>query len=340
MSHQFKQKRSGFTLLEMLVSAAMLAILMGTMFALMSAASSSYQISVGKIDVLEGARAGFDAMTRALRQATLQSYLGYDDPTLPKHYELKSDLHFISGPADALGLPTDSGSYTPHAVFFQAPLGIVDSAALQAANSLLVSTGFFLDHGPEPSRPAPVESDARITKRFRYWLYQFLQPREESKIYGETLKLHPDGFPLSVKPGDPSYGSKTWFSQAGNLEFCHVLAENVVALAILPVFDGNPAPGYLWDSRKVDAANRPIHSTHRLPSSLKVAMAVIEETSAQRIDSGATPPPLLPASLFTDPDEFENDLSKLDAALSGHSPPIKFRVFSTEIPLNSSGWNL
>jgi len=332
-----------FTLLEMLVSVAVLTLLLGTVFALVSTTSTSYQYSVGKVDVLEGARTGFDAMARALRQATLQSYLGYDDPALPTQYELKSDLHFISGPRNELGLATDSGTYSPHAVFFQAPLGVADSAGLQAANSLLISTGFFLHHGPEPNRPPPAVNDDRIAERFRYRLYQFIQPREESQIYSETLRMHAEGsqeFPVSVRPGDPTFGSTEWFSQARDLEFCHVLVENFIALAILPVFGSNPAPQYTWNSRGLDDSGRPVYSTHRLPQSLKVAMAVIEESSAQRIENGSIPPLSLPNDLFTDTGEFDGDLSRLEEELSAHSPPLNFRIFSTEIPLSTSDSSL
>ena len=325
----------GFTLLEMLVSVAVLAAMMVAVAALMNATSSSYRMISGKMDIFESARTGFETLSRTIRQATIQSYLGYDDPKVPTRYALKSDLHFISGPRDALGLANAAGTYSPHALFFQAPLGVADGAALQTANGLLCSTGFFLDYGDEPGRPPPV--DNKTPHRYRYRLFQFIQPRESMDVYNRTLtSTTSDGqtFPLS----NDSYDGTDWFSAAKTGGFCHVLAENVVALAILPVFNGSPAPSYLWNSRDPAAAGS--YSHHRLPQSLKVAMAVIDETSAKKLDQGTTPPVLFPATLFSNVADYDQNIADLKRILSQHQPPLTFRIFSAEIPISTSDWNL
>jgi uncharacterized protein (TIGR02599 family) len=128
-----------------------------------------------------------------------------------------------------------------------------------------------------------------------------------------------------------------WFKgDVDDRTYCHVLAENVIALAILPVTGGNPAPKYLWNSRDPAVA----YSRHRLPQSLKIAMAVIDEQSAVRAGFGSSPPALVPSGLFAVPSEFDRDVETLDNSLATHSPKLNYRIFTAEIPLSVSNSKL
>lgn len=314
-----------FTLLETLVSTAIMALILLCVMGLMNMTSSSYKRTMGKLDSFEAARVAFDVMGRTLRQATLLSYVGYDDPLKPADYRLKSDLHFLTGSQDALGL-TGMGLRSSHAVFFQAPLGMVDSVALRSANQLLTATGFFIAYGDDPMRPSML--DGKVKERYRFRLFQFVEPREKMTVYENTITLN-DGIPVSnegFKGGD-------WFSDPVNGgEYIHPLADNVVALVILPVDGSAPWPDYAWNSR--DAASA--RSYHRLPQALNVLIAVIDEKSALRLGNTATAPVLYPDTLFSQPAEFDADVEALETALSGHSPPIEYRIFKSVIPLADS----
>jgi len=322
-------RRQGFTLLEMLVSLVIVAIILFATMSLMNVVTNTYKRGTGQLDSFEVARTAFNTLTRTLQQATLLSYLGYDDPQAPTEYRLKSSLHFVSGPQK--DLPLDgTGGENSHAVFFQAPLGVVDNASLQGANAVLTAVGFFIAYGDDPIRP-PILSGKTPT-RYRYRLFQFLQPREEMTVYNFTLK------PVNgVLVANESYKGLDWFK--GDVEvgkFCRPIAENVIALAILPIFEDHPADTYLWNSR--DPAVE--YSHNRLPQSLKVVLAVLNEESAERLGNSLTPPVLLPENIFTDPAKFETDIGELEKTLSGFSPRLTFRVFTADILLNAANTSL
>lgn len=319
----------GFTLIEMLVSATLLVMIMVALSSVLGIVSRSYQTTMGKLDSFESARAAFDLVTRTTAQATLMSYLGCDDPELPSAYQLKSDLHFSSGPQSSLGL-TATGAESSHAIFFQAPLGVVDSASLQNANLLLVSTGFFIAYGDDPIRPAVL--DGKIKNRRRYRLFQFVQPRENMTVYQYTIK-ETDGIPVS----DETFKGPDWFqADVGSGKFCRPLAENIIFMAILPVTGGKPADNYVWNSR--DEKNASTH--HRLPQSLKLVLAVIDEKSASRLNDPETAPAFIPEDLFTIPAEYNENIKTLGTILTKFKPALDYRIFTAEIPLNASNSNL
>ncbi|MFV0415862.1 MAG: type II secretion system protein J [Chthoniobacterales bacterium] len=78
-----QHKRGGFTLLEILLSAAIMALVLVPLASVISMISSSYSRTMGKPDIFESTRATLDVLERTLRQVTLQSYLSYDNPLRP-----------------------------------------------------------------------------------------------------------------------------------------------------------------------------------------------------------------------------------------------------------------
>lgn len=318
--------REAFSVLEMLVSAAVMTLILVCLAGIINMASSSYKRTMGKLDSFEVARAAFDTMGRTLRQATLQSYLGYDNPLTPANYTLKSDLHFISGRARDLGL-TGSGVENSHAVFFQAPLGTAETSSLRSANMLLASTGFFIGYGPDPMIPAVL--DERVENRRRFRLFQFIEPRESMSVYERTITLN--GVPTS----NESYRGSDWFSQAVNAgQWIHPLADNVIALVIQPVYEGDSWDTYHWNSRDLHVSE----TRHRLPQALKVLMAVIDERGAAQLGNTEAPPNLLPPDLFEPPNRFEDLVSKLERALSDRH--LNYRIFQTTISLDAANTHL
>lgn len=329
MTEPARKGCKGFSLLEVLISAAVLMLILVATMSLLNMTRSSYRNTSGRLDSFETARVAFDTLTRSIAQATLLANLGYDDPTVPAEYVLKSDLHFICGSRQDLGLDA-AGAPDSHAIFFQAPLGIADSSDLKSARRLLNATGFFIAYGSDPM--LPVIAQGKVPDRNRYRLFQFLQPREEMAVYDHTI-MRDGGIPES----DDEYKGSDWFrDDVNNDRFCHPLAENVVALAILPVSEGMPASSYLWNSRDGSVA----YSKHRLPQALKVMMAVIDEAGVARLGNPSAAPKLFPDGLFAAPEDFEKDLKRLETALSEFSPPLQYRIFASEIPLNASNTDL
>lgn len=314
-----------FTLLEMLVSFAVLAIILVALASLAGMISRSYRSTMGNLDSFEAARTAFDHLARTLSQATLMSYLGFDDPASPTAYELKSDLHFFSGPKSALGL-----SGTGHAVFFQAPFGSGTAPALQGTDTLLAATGFYVAYGDDPVLPAAL--DGKVENRRRYRLFQYAPPRERMRVYEQTLAIH-DG----VIGSDGNFKGPDWFkSDVEQGEFCHPLAENIVFLALLPIFDGKVAASYTWNSR--DGANSATH--HRLPHSLRVVLVVIDEASAARLPASEAAPEIVPDGLFVETADYEDDMEKLEKTLADFQPRLNYRIFTAEIGLGASNSSL
>lgn len=323
----------GFTLVEVLVSIAILGMIMVAMGSSLDMIRNISKNVSGKLDSFESARTAFDTLARSVRQATLLSYVGYDNSDSPTTYLLKSDLHFVCGTQTDLKLQ-DTGAASSSAIFFQAPTGVADSASLQNNNSLLNATGFFLDYGDDHLRPSFFDTlSTKPPHRYRFRLFQYLQPRDYMTVYQYTISLSG-----SIPQPNDNYSGVDWFkSDVDGKRYCHVLAENVIAFVILPVSGGKPADNYLWNSR--DPGTN--YSHHRLPQSLKIAMAAIDEQSAIRAGFGSrTPPALVPDGLFTDTSEFDQDVKKLDDSLAKHSPKLNYRIFTTEIPLSDTSSNM
>ena len=98
------------------------------------------------------ARDGFDAISRRLSQATLNTYWDYDDPNVPTRYIRQSELRFLSGPTEGLAGATGGGRRWPtHGLFFQAPLGVSQPGAdeLTGMTTLLNSWGYFIEFGSD-----------------------------------------------------------------------------------------------------------------------------------------------------------------------------------------------
>ena len=74
-----RKNQRGFTLLELLVAMAVMALLMVVIGSMFSAVSKSWKSSSGRAASFAAARAAFEAMSRNLSQATLATYLSYAD---------------------------------------------------------------------------------------------------------------------------------------------------------------------------------------------------------------------------------------------------------------------
>ncbi len=254
----------GFSLIELLVSMAVFAIIMLLLFQTISSSSALWTRTTGKVQAFQSARAAFEAMTRNLSQATLQNYYGYTDSSgnpvplinpsfklssgnelrrnqVPTKYLRSSELHFVAGKADALLAEAgESGLETSgDAVFFQAPIGF-SSDTYQLHPSMLNVCGYYVQFerdddnagqgtGAIPSFASSLPSGAPKTT-YRYRLMEVLQPAVENGIYQSTnQEADPDGLPLFNYDLD-------WIKKLNlnNRTNRHVLGDNILLLVFLP----------------------------------------------------------------------------------------------------------
>lgn len=318
-----RRGRAAFTILEVLVSCAVLALILVVMMALISQTSDLWRRSNARIDAFQSARRGFENLTRLLEQATLNTYWDYNDPNNPEKYIRQSELHFLVGDAGAGGLPGTPG--TGQAVFFQAPANKTNDNAYESATGLLNGCGFFIQYGSDASwLPAHVDpSQAR--SRFR--LMQWMQDTEELKVYG-----------YDKGGGKQTVDSDAWIPSTVSADAIPI-ADNVIALVIWPREEGNSHAilnAYTYDSRE---DSRP-EAINQLPPVLQIALVAMDEASAERLGTGlqGAVEDCLKDLFISNPDEtFADNLKTLEGRLADKG--ITFRAFTSAVPMREAKWS-
>lgn len=307
---------AGFTIVELLVATVILAFILVVILSSVSNVSSIWRRSTDKVKSFQDARLAFDTVTRALSQATLNTYLDYDDANSPRRYLRKSDLKFLTEEAGSGGTPGAVG--TGQVVFFQAPIGYSARSDYKAVDSLLNTCGFYIEYSENKSIPSHVKT-AGNTDRYR--LMQLLVPTEQNDVF--------------VASGN------SWFSAYTNQ--ARPIADNVIALIIRPQDPATieqagtpPNDSYSYDTTKSALSNPQPISANQLPPVVQVTMVAIDETSAVRIgDISAKIGPIL-SGRFSDPAQYESDLNAVTSALG--SQGINYRVFTSAVPIRESKW--
>jgi uncharacterized protein (TIGR02599 family) len=360
-------KRHGFTLIELLVSMVVLLLIMAILLTVTTQAGNLWRTTTAKMEQFRGARDAFEAMTRRLSQATLNTYWDYDNAAAPTKYVRQSELRFISGNTVALaGTPTAPRQWPTHGVFFQAPLGFSQDSTTYGLENLLNTWGYFIEFGSDAAQRPSIVSTTIAPLRYRYRLCELMEPTNSLSIYSHTS-------------GIPSYNLRDWFSNSMNVSDTsttpvrpvHVLAENIIALIILPKLtpkdellktpaytDGSlvqDAPGaaenYLYDSTGTGMpatilSDKNLDPKNQLPPLVEVTMVAINEASAIRLAQGqGTTMPTFGLSaavfnnLFTDatPAQTVADLNTLEGALT--SQHITYHVFSTNVAIKGAKWS-
>ncbi|GAT32643.1 Verru_Chthon cassette protein C [Terrimicrobium sacchariphilum] len=323
-----KNRRAAFSLLEVLVAIAVLSLILALTLDMTSQASKVWRRGKSHEETFRAARDAFATITRELSQSTLNTYYDYfdasgrpaGDPSYdgnPTRYGRQSELRFACGP----GLvPAQIG----HAVFFQAPLGHSDSSSLTKLASLLNTRGYYVKFGNDTSgdfiggKPAFL---AAGHPRFRYRLLSIEQPSEKMSVYAS-----------------PS----NWITNALSNGSARVLAENVVAFAVRPMWPDGASTSYSYDSGVSwagNSGNQP-REMNQLPPRLEVILVVIDEATSARLQGNSSAAPDLgfePNEVFHDPAEWDNDLKKVERGLQDGRIP--YRVFRTTVPVGTSLWN-
>lgn len=354
------QARRAFTLVELLVSTVVLAVLMITCVTAVDAVRRSVTSVRGKAQQFREARQAFDIITRTLSQATLNTYWDYyysgtgtnEAPATsivpPSAYIRHSELQFQLGRASILiGGGATAAKNPGHAVFFQAPLGLTQGSG--KLGSLLNARGFFIQFGDDATNRPPFFSDYEIPVRHRYRLIEYRPPAERTtSLAGNAIYSHP----------------VDWFRQ--NLDTStRVVADNILLLVLSPrvsdedarVAKKSPqwlAPRYTYNSLDVDnstpavekvslnKAGEAVQGTqHLLPPFVTVTMVALEETSAARWaeqnGNAATDFLEQAGAPFTDAAKHADDLAALEAWLDGQK--LHYETFSTTVALLNARWD-
>lgn len=351
MGPRFHRASAAFTLVELLVTLTILALLTTILFRVLGQTSDIWRGNRARVEAFQSARAGFERLTRQLSQATLDTYLDYfsagdqsrtdwareggnivtnDFPV--EKYDWASDLHFVMGDASDL-ISGASGNTPTHAVFFVAPAGIVGSRSDQyrGLNRLLNAMGFYIEYLSDESEIPPFLR-GRVPTRYRYRLMEMNQPSEELGIYAERFSRPYEWFNRAIIPPDDANPST------------FILADNVIALILRPrvsTADRNSSVGdaiesaYAFDSKAyLNGGNSLVKN--QLPPLVQVTMVTIDEASAERYEKmrGSGAPDFVPSSLFRNPAGFENDLERLEHHLADLK--LNYRVLTTDVSLRGA----
>jgi uncharacterized protein (TIGR02599 family) len=329
MRRLFRRRNSAFTILEVLVTLAILLVIFVAMARFVNDVSSVWQS--GATDPFAEAQDAFEIVARNLASATLEPYQDYANANgafrtgsavfVPDHLTRRSDLDFACGPsAGTTGLLGASGrTTTGSGVFFLAPQGYTQTYGHEGMERLLNATGYFVEFSDDASAPSFVLSQTHF---WRWRLKQLVQPAESLQIFTTTT-------------------SSAWIQQAVPAQaIVPVLAENIITLIVLPELAANDAntplsPTYSYDSR--DTTN--LLTLHQLPPRLRLVLVAMDSASALRLatQNGSNAPALVPSSLFQQASKLDADVASLDGTLTAQK--IGHRIFQRQILLPSSTWS-
>jgi len=333
-----RTRSSGFSVIELMVACAILAMMLSLIYIVISQMSGGIKTSTAKMDAFQSARTGFEAVSRTLGTATLNTYWDYFDASrkprgtnanfTPALYGRQSDLHFLSATQPFFLIP---GSLNPvgHSMFFQAPLGYFSNSVAATPTGSLNPCGFFVAFGNDPTKPGLAE----LKERPRFRLYQWL-PSSESLI---------------VDPATGRLTNASWV--APKSDDVRPLADNIIAFVVrVPSTTAGGystnATNYGWNSLTPweSGTNQPAQM-HQLPPLVNITMVAIDEAAANRLAGTASTESSAASalgidnlsSLFTTPSEYDNDLDAIGKALSSKNVP--YRIFTTTVPLRGSRWS-
>jgi len=362
--------RRAFTLVELLVSMAVLALILVILLGAMNGISGIIQRSTSKVQEFREARTAFETITRRLSEATLNTYWGYDNPAAPKNYMRESELRFYANPnqfgkyssASSNGNP----SYPTHCIFFQAPLGYVSNTTSYGDLPNLLNTwGYYIEFSSDtdatvnlrPSFLNTAAMQAVLPPRYRYRLIEMREPSDQLTLYQYTSGLGSSGTTLNCN----TYNGTQWFSTPRSTNTNHhVLAENIVALVIIPMLSPQDdptgtalCPNYTYDSNPtVTNSNSVLNTKNQLPPVVQITMVAVDETTFRRVQKLNMPPAnftnttldnlftVQGSNLYTNTAAqpgYAKDLATLETALQADR--LNYRVFTTNVSIKGAKWS-
>ena len=340
ISDHLSGSRRAFSLVEMLVSMAILSIIMVSAAMVLRTTQEVWTTSWDRTSQFRDARLAFEQMNRNLSQSTLNTYWDYDysgsatKTGVPKEYRRSSELHFFT---DETSRFMENQEVFTHAIFFQAPLGYTRNESYQRLDGLLNGLGYFIEYSDnEYGKPKfIIDREKGKPSSWRFRLMEFQTPTEFNTVYE-----------ADEASAESAEMIKDWFSPERIETYKRPLVDNIVALIISPQLSQEPgtskasglriAPLYRYDSR--NTANP--DTLHALPPLLKITLVAIDEEAAIRLESrtdGGSPPRLLEPQWFKEAKNYEKDLEALKQSLTDRL--LNHRVFSTTIAIRSAKWS-
>lgn len=321
--------RTGFSLIEVLVSFAVLALIMVMLLSITDVTSKTWKGTTEKMQAFEESRAAFDRITSLLGQATLTPYWDYDDPQNPTKYQRASELQFLSLPMALMPtMPPTAAAVPAHGLFFQAATGKVASTAGFGNLPLLLNAyGYFVEYGPDER---PVWLPDSIAPRNRFRLKEWRAPSEKMTLYGKTSG-----------PTGKVYHGADWINLSDPA--AKALAENVIAFVVYPKStDSTPSSlaepdTFVYNTRTDSTTAEGKNQKHQLPPEVELVMVAVDETSALRQWNNASSSPALAAGLFERPANLEADLKTLISRLN--TANIKFIILRSTVKIRGARWS-
>jgi uncharacterized protein (TIGR02599 family) len=317
-----KKRQQGWTLVEVLVSTSILALLVIVMAEALNTTQRSWLASRTAADRQQTVDSATSMVSRQLRQATLQPRASYDS-SLNK-LVTTSDLHFVSGPAAELmtGVPGVCGD----AVFFQHPAA---DGSLQRA---LQACGFFVQYGGDEAWRPPFLSAVPERRRFR--LLQFHQPASSLTLFQSASVIgEPSRFSQLTSRSD----LYSWFVQpiSDAVSFkssVSVVAENVVAMIV----QTSPVAQRCYDSRRYQweaGSAEATRSRHELPETIDLTLVMTDEARWARLSPEQADALAIELKIFIkgqswQPDTLQASLNALQQMLESNHLNLRITVIS------------
>lgn len=358
--------RPAFTLVELLVSTAVLAILLLVTLSALETMQRSWRETKGKVNQFRGARIAFETLTRNLSQATLNTYWDYhftatesnvppaDVASPPAGYVRQSELDFRVLPGVEVGTSEEAAELPGHALFFQAPLGL--SQGYRGLGNLLNARGYYVRfQSNEDQRPAFLPGGV-VPVKFRYQLMEYRPPAEQVAIPATAAN--------QTVQGNTVYTRADWYKQ--DLETAsRPIADNILLLLISPQVPIQAAeavgkapywlaPLFRYSSRDANnttpALDKPTMrrdgtldqgTRHLLPPLVRVTLVAGEEGSLNQwhAANGNAAVDICAAAdaPFAEARHYDRDLTRLKEYLTRER--LNFRVFTATVPMRNAAWD-
>ena len=257
----------GFSLIELLVSTAVLSLLLVLVFQMLNGMQLSWKRTRQVVGEFKEARQAFEEITRRVGQATLNAYMSYRYSNVTvqgvqlrvgREIIPQSELHFVCGPVAQLGINQKNsrqvGQRYTHAIFFTAPFGFCidpdtrnrEQLRFARFNNSMNAWGYYIEFNTdELDRPRLLNDLPNAPNpRPRYRLMEFRQPTEYFQTYKLGLRDLPDGSSRQqlyrwFTEGLYSVNSE-WNTQIGGsgaqgfFRTTRVVSDNIIAMVLRP----------------------------------------------------------------------------------------------------------
>lgn len=335
MSRTKAGRCGGFSILEMMVVAAVMALILSVLLGVTSGASSLWRRSSQKMRLFQEARASYEQFVDTLSQATLNTYWDYDDPGTPTRYQRQSELHFASGPTSDTYFSGVFGSrkILSGCAFFQWPGGYNTSPDTIGLPLQMNPCGFFVEFD-DGTGEQPDFLKSTLGPRWRPRLKRWMAPSEKNLIFEFTS-------------ANPAYNALDWVRMPTGTSDVRSLGENIAGLWLVPLStDANGlsvtlSPDYVYNTRLPAATDV---RRHQLPPLVRCIMLAIAEDTAARLATkhGSTLPPEyaeMTAGLFlsTSSSTPDKDLAELRRRLDAKG--FAYKVFDSTVMVRAAKWS-